>query len=295
MNNNEIYNSINIEIENISPIFIGSGLELSSWEYIITKPEKSNLPNTNFVVRVMDLGNFASLEDFDLNLLKLNIDKLMVSLKSQIYYNKTIHEAANLNELYKQNHANHSFVKFIDKCLNVELICFPKITLDSKFGSIKLFAGYPECFIPGSSIKGALRTAIFNEEIQDSVLLDFYKNFKKYDKFSGNSIYKFYQKYFKPNQAQFKLNLGSPYSNFQLFKIRDSGNITIDNFRLVKIRTRFSVKNNTVSALILKRGFNSIISLDFNTKYCSLNQIIKIFETTDKFYRSNYLKIYHIF
>lgn len=137
------YKSYKMKLITLSPIFIGSGEELNQGQYIFD--------NAQMVVKILDENKFA-------NFLNKNnlIDEYSNAL---IKYGKNINLKRWLEE--KRIPLNSPIFSKIIPCKYLTINKFGKSKIATSLNSIKPFMKNSDGFayIPGSSIKGAIRTA----------------------------------------------------------------------------------------------------------------------------------------
>lgn len=137
------YKSYKMKLITLSPIFIGSGEELNQGQYIFD--------NAQMVVKILDENKFA-------NFLNKNnlIDEYSNAL---IQYGKNINLKRWLEE--KRIPLNSPIFSKIIPCKYLTINKFGKSKIATSLNSIKPFMKNSDGFayIPGSSIKGAIRTA----------------------------------------------------------------------------------------------------------------------------------------
>lgn len=137
------YKSYKMKLTTLSPIFIGSGEELNQGQYIFD--------NAQMVVKILDENKFA-------NFLNKNnlIDEYSNAL---IKYGKNINLKRWLGE--KRIPLNSPIFSKIIPCKYLTINKFGKSKIATSLNSIKPFMKNADGFayIPGSSIKGAIRTA----------------------------------------------------------------------------------------------------------------------------------------
>lgn len=194
-----------LHCKTLSPVHIGSGEVLSRWEYYIYQ------------------NNFYRVLDFTWTLLNSANDKLIDKVVKKI----------------NENNQGHSFKKFFDSLeedIDISLIhekyldkCFSRIPIKTtltteKISDINLFSGSPNYIIPGSSIKGALRTGITVNDLEKCLDSSRNKN-EIFNKIKFNE-----RKAFEVNSRDSK--------NFQSVQISDvvlqSNNLSIRELKYLK-------------------------------------------------------------
>jgi len=148
-----------IELEVITPIHISSGKEISVNNYII-KDGKFYKYNINNVIKNLndeEKNNFKKILSSDFATTRENIYKYILYNFNNINFDYI----AEVSQ--KSGKINRSFTKNLIEDLYTKNIFNAKIEQLNQFG-IKEFIGVNnKKYIPGSSIKGAIRTAILSE------------------------------------------------------------------------------------------------------------------------------------
>jgi len=134
------------QVEILTPIHIGSGDEIEPYEYVIKDGKLYKINLADFLYQLSP----SEQEEFD-NLLSSNIVQLRQFIRDKVALNKfsefNIDVSKNVESIYETKFQN----------LHNQLIIAP-FTRELSFP-----------FIPGSSIKGAIRTAVIFELIQGNV------------------------------------------------------------------------------------------------------------------------------
>lgn len=248
------YKVYRMSLTTLSPIFIGSGEELNKSMYVYKGKEISVIDERKLTKKLLSIRglyeNFLS-ECFSGNL------NLTDFLKKNLYgYEKM--------DIYKYNVISYSDVKTKGKLNNINTF-------------IKSSNGNP--YIPGSSIKGAIRTAIIANEIylNKEKYIDFfkYKNpinnlednknpIKNLEnKVLSNIFSNFSYKFKKDDKDEVKPNI-----LFKFLHVSDTNEVALDNLFIGK-QYDFSTKGNKLNELPIfmefirpKTKFNFILSLD---------------------------------
>ena len=241
------YKVYRMSLTTLSPIFIGSGEELNKSMYVYKGKEISVIDERKLTKKLLSIRglyeNFLS-ECFSGNL------NLTDFLKKNLYgYEKM--------DIYKYNAISYSDVKTKGKLNNINTF-------------IKSSNGNP--YIPGSSIKGAIRTAIIANEIylNKEKYIDFFKDENSIkdledleDKVLSNIFSNFSYKFKKDDKDEVKPNI-----LFKFLHISDTNEVALDNLFIGK-QYDFSTKGNKLNKLPIfmefirpKTKFNFILSLD---------------------------------
>lgn len=264
------YKVYRMSLTTLSPIFIGSGEELNKSMYVYNNRE----------IMIID----------ERKLIK------------ELLLRKGLYEGF-LNECYS---GNLNLTNFLEKHLNgykdmdiykYKIMSYSDVKTNSKFNNINTFIkssnGKP--YIPGSSIKGAIRTAIIYGEIMN--------NKNKY-----NNIFKDIVNYRnKYNEGYIVDNISNHFNIKNIFKniaVSDTNDINIDNLCICK---RYDISNHIevghelpIYMELLKPclKFNFLLTLYSSF---SINDLSKYFNNfynynmNDNTLYSNYLSIINVF
>lgn len=142
------YNNYKLEIKLHGPVFIGSGDQMNKKEYALDRSNrKIYMINNHKLFNFLYANNkIDSFNNFMLNYRENDLMKW-------------------LNNMHLSNHIN----EFIEYDISTE-----DIMLDRNFRNIDLFVkdAYNKPYIPGSSIKGAIRTALLSSYIREKNIRD---------------------------------------------------------------------------------------------------------------------------
>lgn len=149
-----------VTITTKGPVYIGSGKDINKKEYYVEKNEKK--------IYIFDMIKF-----FD------GISKLKLEKKYQEYLFNSKNNK-NLNDFFFDNKVKKdTFLKWVDYKLDYSDIYDEKTFKNRNINTFIKESGN-NIYIPGSSLKGAIRTALLTEDI--------IKNKNKYSNFIGKSI-----------------------------------------------------------------------------------------------------------
>lgn len=137
-----------IELEVITPIHISSGKEISVNNYIIKdgKFYKYNIHNIIKNLSIAEKDNFKTKITTNFTETRSNIYKYIVDNFNNINFEYTAEISKKIEDLYRKNLSNS------------------EIKESNQFGIKEFIGTNNKKYVPGSSIKGAIRTAILSEE-----------------------------------------------------------------------------------------------------------------------------------
>lgn len=264
------YKVYRMSLTTLSPIFIGSGEELNKSMYVYNNRE----------IMIID----------ERKLIK------------ELLLRKGLYESF-LNECYS---SNLNLTNFLEKHLNgykdmdiykYKIMSYSDVKTNSKFNNINTFIkssnGKP--YIPGSSIKGAIRTAIIYGEIMN--------NKNKYNNIFRD-IVNYRNKY---NEGYIVDNISNHFNIKNIFKniaVSDTNDINIENLCICKrydISTHIEVGHELPIYMELLKPclkFNFLLTLYSSF---SINDLSKYFNNfydynmNDNTLYSNYLSIINVF
>ncbi len=241
---------IKFQVTTLSPIHVGTGKEFSRWDYFINN-DKLNCLNYDLFAE-----NFS--ESF--SLLNEFVDDIVLNLKNVIQnQNKT-----NLNSYIKDS----KFKEDLQNAINTDCTRnLSKLFDKDRIRSVKLSAGYPYNYIPGSSIKGAIRTGYLNRVLDNTF-------------FKPESFNKTINGTFNANST-----IGSKIcKKFQKLAVSDSHVISKSQY-LVAPMSIYSDGSKQDSAIEVLNS-QSIFSIDISFIDELINDWRKILENVNKFYKA---------
>lgn len=253
------YKVYKMSLTALSPVFIGSGEELNKSMYVYNNKEIMIIDERKLIKEL--LSKKGLYENF-LNECSSGDLNLTDFLKKNLYGYEDI-------DIYKYKINSYSDIKTGGKLNNINAF-------------IKSSNGKP--YIPGSSIKGAIRTAIIANEIYHNkeIYIKFFEN-KNYsrnfnNKFSktpidnlkkleNNILKNIFYKYNNIFNKNYKVEV-SPNILFKFLYVSDSNEISLDNLFIGK-QHDFSTKGNKLNELPIfmefikpETEFNFTISID---------------------------------
>lgn len=253
------YKVYKMSLTTLSPIFIGSGEVLNKSMYVYNDKEIMVIDERKLIKKLS------------------SIKGLYESFLSECYSGNL-----NLTDFLHENLSNYENIDIY----KYKIISYSNIK-DKKLNNINTFIkssnGKP--YIPGSSIKGAIRTAIITNEIRHSKE-KYTKLFKEKDKnaisnlkdFENNVLTNifanFSDKFNKDNDCEFTPNI-----LFKFLSVSDTNEVPLDNLFIGK-QHDFTTKGNKLNELPIfmefikpQTRFNFTISID--------NSVINYFDITN--------------
>ncbi|WP_028330919.1 type III-A CRISPR-associated RAMP protein Csm5 [Brachyspira alvinipulli] len=242
-----------MKLTTLSPVFIGSGEEVKKNGYIFDN-------NKIFMVDENKLIDFLYSKKYDIK--KLTSDFFSKDFTIKEFIRKFIKKKFNEIDIYKY---------IIDGDISNNISTF-----------IKSSNGNP--FFPGSSIKGAIRTAIIACEIMDDrdKVYDFIKK-EKIDIF-GSSSSKIESFIISEMASKYNFKENSENNIFNLIKVEDSGDILEKEKKLfVSKRIDFSTYESNFNKMpksieFIKPNVKTFftITVDKSIKYFDMNNLLLI-------------------
>lgn len=236
-----------LECRSWTHIHIGSGVELSRWEYFVYR-EKLALLNTECLYKEASRNsNFID----ELTELAGNNEK-----------------SKNLEKFLQDFSKRHN-----DKGIK-ERLAGPKPVLrsfpegfENKVMNLKLFAGSPNCYIPGSSVKGALRTAFIDANL-------------------GRMPYELEQLRDRLNDTM-QPNSSDSEQIFRHIIVTDSKNIPADNLAIASVSIYSGSGGDSYAEVLLcKKDFELLIAArESKLENPAIPNLKQLLEYADQFYR----------
>lgn len=250
------YKVYRMSLTTLSPVFIGSGEELNKSMYVYNDNE------------IMIIDEKKLIKEL---LLRKGLYESFLNGCSSGDLNLTNFLEKNLNgykdiDIYKYKITSYSNIKTNGKFNNINTF-------------IKSSNGKP--YIPGSSIKGAIRTAIIANEIyhnKEKYIKTPINNLKNLENIALTNIFSKYSNIFNEN---YKIEV-SPNILFKFLYVSDSNEVNLDNLFIGK-QHDFSTKGNKLNELPIfmefikpEIKFNFSISIDKSViDYFDIKNIIK--------------------
>lgn len=250
------YKVYRMSLTTLSPVFIGSGEELNKSMYVYNDNEIMIIDEKKLIKELLlRKGLYESFlkgcSSGDLNLTN--------------FLEKNLHGYKDI-DIYKYKIKSYSNIKTNGKFNNINTF-------------IKSSNGKP--YIPGSSIKGAIRTAIIANEIyhnKEKYIKTPIDNLKKLENIALKNIFSKYSNIFNKNN---KIEI-SPNILFKFLYVSDSNEVNLDNLFIGK-QHDFSTKGNKLNELPIfmefikpETKFNFSISIDKSViDYFDIKNIIK--------------------
>lgn len=250
------YKVYRMSLTTLSPVFIGSGEELNKSMYVYNDNEIMIIDEKKLIKELLlRKGLYESFlngcSSGDLNLTN--------------FLEKNLHGYKDI-DIYKYKITSYSNIKTNGKFNNINTF-------------IKSSNGKP--YIPGSSIKGAIRTAIIANEIyhnKEKYIKTPIDNLKKLENIALTNIFSKYSNIFNEN---YKIEV-SPNILFKFLYVSDSNEVNLNNLFIGK-QHDFSTKGNKLNELPIfmefikpETKFNFSISIDKSViDYFNIKNIIK--------------------
>ena len=250
------YKVYKMSLTTLSPVFIGSGEELNKSMYVYNDNEIMIIDEKKLIKELLlRKGLYESFlngcSSGDLNLTN--------------FLEKNLHGYKDI-DIYKYKITSYSNIKTNGKFNNINTF-------------IKSSNGKP--YIPGSSIKGAIRTAIIANEIyhnKEKYIKTPIDNLKNLENIALKNIFSKYKSIFNKND---KIEV-SPNILFKFLYVSDSNEVNLDNLFIGK-QHDFSTKGNKLNELPIfmefikpETKFNFSISIDKSViDYFDIKNIIK--------------------
>lgn len=250
-----------ITLECLGPVFVGSGEILKKSGYIYDRREgRVYIPDENKMINWIITNNLAD------------------SYEKFFYYNKS--KTKDLYTWFKQNNILGSYKKLMKYSLPVGDLSRDR---NKGLNDIQLFikGGDGKAYIPGSSLKGALRNILFAIENRDSdpeYFTDFLRNRTSIETIESNAV--------KEDEESFKSKInGEDYEDIMRYLlISDSEPIDLDKFAVVqKIDENVNERESTISTFreSIKPGtkvkFQMKIKEGFDMDIEDIKEAIEIF------------------
>ena len=163
-----------IYLRTLTPVHIGTGEALSSLDYIIHGNTYYRISQDTFIEFLLkedeslieDYALWAAKQAGEVDNLKINRKKLQDSMGRQDYNQKLsqLQQDFNLLNFSKQHKIDQKFIAFLKSNEDKRVISYPIVEkAASKKLQVRSMISHPNdhsLYIPGSSIKGAIRTAL---------------------------------------------------------------------------------------------------------------------------------------
>lgn len=255
------YIDYNVKLKILTPVHIGSGDELDTFSFIYD--------NEDNAIKKINLKNFFK-----------HLNEQSIKKYNEIINNKDIN-VTDLKKFIKSNviQEDIEYSLKVSDCEDVKKKFNPEKIVENPDNNMKInnFKRDPvtgRILVPGSSVKGAIRTAILNFFLKG--------NIKKSNKNSGEDIYyikKYIKKYNKEKITGFKINniIKDYYNNLKINIDFINSNYPDILMQMIRIRDLLFDKDSTyISSIILykmdknKEVYNDTINM--NMIYEVLNE-----------------------